>query len=927
MTQNPQDQNISITPESVKQLVKSKLINFGISGALLLLAVHFARNSEWKKAGLCAVAAVAVWFVKKLIPRIDQRIDKLLDWIFSNAERLALDLWAKLTSDFEGKYYQRLKFDCREYEIRGINRGALQLENVFVPLKMAQKVAEQIPQDINYPRELINPLEQQEIGNLLVQMKRDVYFKRLAILGAPGCGKSTLLRHIILMYATRKQRRLHPKAPKLIPVLLQLRDIYQEIIQNPEIPLAEIIENTVKKLQASEPLQPRKNWFAKRLRESKCLVMLDGLDEIPDDEQRQNVSAWVDKQIGIYPDSCFILTSRPEGYRQAPLTQNVCQLEVQPFIREQRDKFIQDWYFHRVKREYNNKVDLGVRDRAKKQANNLIEQIEVSSSLKLMARNPLLLNMIAITHEPHQTLSNKRVDLYKEICRVLLEGRQRVKGQTTLLSAEQKQSVLKSLALELMQQNTQAFTLDEFSRREKTYKQAKSLIKDKLDRFPQVTITPEDFIKKDDIGVRELLSDKQQEGIYEFAHKTFQEYFAAVEIKDSRQENLLLEAFNDETKLAWWRETIRFYAAQTDASQLIANALNHANISVLALAYQCSKEAQELEPSVKQQLTAKLEQGLASNNLAEFTLAAEVKLADRMSQLNHDFLDEINVEQDSITVDSSYITWAEYQLFFNETSTPSTLANKRQAQQPVTNISFWDANRFCAWLSLRSRQELAEPGICYRQALKPEQNADGKIQLLRFQIPTRYAQLAYYLAAGKWKEADEETFQVMLEAAGSEKHGFLELEDIREFPCEDLRIIDQLWVNYSNGHFGFSVQKDIYLSVGGILEGSRTSSPFKKVLVPFQWIYTRFGGRVRDKEDEINKAYKAYQRFSNIVGWNMSAIWSIDPTNIRFIDSSKVNYSTIAPKGHLPTIRDSIDFATEWTTVMSFLSRVEACQS
>jgi hypothetical protein len=357
MTQNPQDQNAPITLESFWKLLDSKLISLGIPGALIGVAIDFARKSEWRNAGLCIVAAGGFWLIIKVGNKLSPLIDKLLDLIFSNVERLALDLWAKLTSDFEGKYYQRLKFDCREYEIRGINRGALQLENVFVPLKMAQKVAEHIPQNvINYQRGVINPLEQQEIGNLLVQMNRDVYFKRLAILGAPGCGKSTLLRHITLMYATRQQRRLHPKAPKLIPVLLQLRDIYQEIIQNPDIPLAEIIENAVKKLQASEPLQPRKNWFAKRLRESKCLVMLDGLDEIPDDEQRQNVSAWVDKQIGIHSDSCFILTSRPEVYRQAPLTQNVCQLEVQPFSREQRDKFIQDWYFHRVKREYNNNV-------------------------------------------------------------------------------------------------------------------------------------------------------------------------------------------------------------------------------------------------------------------------------------------------------------------------------------------------------------------------------------------------------------------------------------------------------------------------------------------------------------------------------------------------------------------------------------------
>ncbi|NRB07471.1 MAG: hypothetical protein HRU34_09625 [Richelia sp.] len=68
-------------------------------------------------------------------------------------------------------------------------------------------------------------------------MKKDVYYKRLAILGAPGYGKSTLLRHITLMYPTRRQRRLHRQRPKLIPVFLQLVYIYQDIIKNPEIRL------------------------------------------------------------------------------------------------------------------------------------------------------------------------------------------------------------------------------------------------------------------------------------------------------------------------------------------------------------------------------------------------------------------------------------------------------------------------------------------------------------------------------------------------------------------------------------------------------------------------------------------------------------------------------------------------------------------
>ena len=44
------------------------------------------------------------------------------------------------------------------------------------------------------------------------------------------------------------------------------------------------------------------------------------------------------------------------------------------------------------------------------------------------------------------------------------------------------------------------------------------------------TLTPEEFIEKDDIGVRELLCDRQQEKLYKFAHRTFQEYLTSVEL-------------------------------------------------------------------------------------------------------------------------------------------------------------------------------------------------------------------------------------------------------------------------------------------------------------------------------------------------------------------------------------------------------------
>ncbi len=54
----------------------------------------------------------------------------------------------------------------------------------------------------------------------------------------------------------------------------------------------------------------------------------------------------------------------------------------------------------------------------------------------------------------------------------------------------------------------------------------------------------------------------------------------------------------------------------------------------------------------------------------------------------------------------------------------------------------------------------------------------------------------------------------MLKACHQEKNTWLRIQDIQLFPCIDLRTIDQLWVRYSNGRFGFSVQKRIWQSVG-----------------------------------------------------------------------------------------------------------------
>jgi hypothetical protein len=75
-----------------------------------------------------------------------------------------------------------------------------------------------------------------------------------------------------------------------------------------------------------------------------------------------------------------------------------------------------------------------------------------------------------------------------------------------------------------------------------------------------------------------------------------------------------------------------------------------------------------------------------------------------------------------------------------------------------------------------------------------------------------YATLKNFLANQDWEAADRETQHLMLQISGLEAQqiGFLNAEHIEAFPCLDLKIINKLWTIYSNGKYGFMVQREIW---------------------------------------------------------------------------------------------------------------------
>ena len=83
------------------------------------------------------------------------------------------------------------------------------------------------------------------------------------------------------------------------------------------------------------------------------------------------------------------------------------------------------------------------------------------------------------------------------------------------------------------------------------------------------------------------------------------------------------------------------------------------------------------------------------------------------------------------------------------------------------------------------------------------------------EVGADYTKLRDLLDNKEFGKADLETTRKILWVAKREEDGWLDVEDIVNFPSKDLRTINQLWLAASKGKFGFSVQKQIWLSCGG----------------------------------------------------------------------------------------------------------------
>src|SRR6202042_1755642 len=159
-----------------------------------------------------------------------------------------------------------------------------ELGDVYVDVALVSRAPQQAPADRQAAEDTS---ARHTIDELLDRRARVV----LALIGQPGSGKSTLLAHAARRSgATTVWSHLGNRHPgrRRVPVVLALRERADSIGAHPAVSLPDVIRAAVGNGPGKEP----GGWWERQLERGRCLIMLDGLDEVARADDRIAVAQW-----------------------------------------------------------------------------------------------------------------------------------------------------------------------------------------------------------------------------------------------------------------------------------------------------------------------------------------------------------------------------------------------------------------------------------------------------------------------------------------------------------------------------------------------------------------------------------------------------------------------------------------------------------
>ena len=540
--------------------------------------------------------------------------------------------------------------------LRGIEQAGRQvvnlpLEQVYVPLQ-AERSADGRYAVKNEEISVEDQERQQQV--LLSEIFK--LGKRIIITGGPGSGKTTVLQHMAWALAESYCRRegYADKAlglSKLLPLYVPL-SMYASHLRSlaPDAPperatLAAFISEYLIRRQTN--LDIKADFLALLLRSGKdVLLLLDGLDEVPDENERVRVSRAIDDLVAGRDGLHVVVTSRTAAYKErALLSRNFQHVRVLPLEEEQISSMISLAY---------RSIFAGSEVRAKSQADDLLKSIaslhnerkaRLGEGAQRLVDSPLMVRLLLIVHVNERILPDQRADLYMKVVEAMLRPDYNLEHEVAIQIERQ----IGTLAMSLEIHQHLAFEMHQSGE-----KKGREIDKQTLQEALLSESTYAAYVGPLERQIRERGTLMEERGgLYRFIHLSFQEFlvgrYLALNIHDPDKIAAFLE--NGRLQDSWWREPILLIVGYLDISGpmqarrvllRLAGADENANTrrplpldaalaaaELAAAAYlECRSQAQDLGDILQSRLRSLHQQAQKEN-------CTPRQLADAMDGLDH----------------------------------------------------------------------------------------------------------------------------------------------------------------------------------------------------------------------------------------------------------------------------------------------------
>jgi predicted NACHT family NTPase len=401
--------------------------------------------------------------------------------------------------------------------------GTLQLLDISRPVKIDDiyinvNILEEIPSQqwlelADLQRFTPKEFDQFGLGEVsqtqIAGMKAVEIYSKLRVLGKPGAGKTTFLQHLAI------RCNQGSFAANRVPIFVTLRDFADEARAAGEFSLLNYIHEEFLTSGISDP-----SVIETLLREGRVLLLLDGLDEVLDQERKVVVKE-IRRLSEKYQKNLFVVTCRTAA--NALNLRRFTDVEMAPFTQEQIVTFAQKWFTTLTKTT----IQAG-----QEQAVQFIQKLDLAENMPLrrLAVTPLFLHLACWIFHHQGKFPSKRSEFYKQCLDLLLSRWDESKG---IERDEMYRGFLLPQKLKLLSQvATVTFEQgDSFFERQVVEQQ----IGDYIRELPNASTEPEE-LQLDSEGILKaielqhgLLVERVQ-GIFSFSYQIFQEYFTARKI-------------------------------------------------------------------------------------------------------------------------------------------------------------------------------------------------------------------------------------------------------------------------------------------------------------------------------------------------------------------------------------------------------------